>query len=324
VKTFRTILARDLDAVSLRNELETYGYIFIRDLMPKEDLELLRDEMLGIAADEGWFIEGSAPQDRLVNPAMTCCDPEPAYKRAANQAFSLERLHALTHHPLLTQVMERIVGPHLLIHPKPIARMIFPGYERALLHAHQDNSGIGGSSEMYTAWMPLHDCMQGQGTLAIKESSHRFGLQSAVSEGAGYITPEEAQGGDWVGDQINAGDVAIFHSLTVHTSTLSTSNQLRLSVDCRFQSYDEAISPLEIVFPNQAKGGRTWEDTYSGWKREDLKYYWREWPLRLKPSLAELAALAEKADSPEKQFRYAKMMELIKREIPCLCADTSC
>ena len=314
MKSFRTIFARDLDSVSLKSEMETYGYVFIRDLMPKEDVEPLLSDMIGIASDEGWTIEGSAPSDRIVNPAMACCDPDPKYKQAANRAFRLERLHALTHHPVLTDVMKRLVGPRLLVHPKPIARMIFPNCEGALLHAHQDNSGIAGSSESYTMWMPLHDCLQGQGTLEIKEVSHLFGLQCSD----GYIRPETAQGGDWVGGRINAGDVAMFHSLTVHRSTLSTSNQLRFSVDCRFQSYDEAVSPLEIVFPNRTKGGRTWEATYADWKHDDWKYYWRDLPLRLKPSVAELAAQAEKADSPEKRLRYTTIVELIEREIPML------
>jgi ectoine hydroxylase-related dioxygenase (phytanoyl-CoA dioxygenase family) len=314
MKSFRTISARDLDSASLKSEMETYGYVFIRDLIPKGDLDHLLSDMIGIASDEGWTIEGAAPSDRIANPAMACFDPEPKYKQAANRAFRLERLHALTHHPMLTDVMKRLTGPHLFVHPKPIARMIFPNCKGALLHAHQDNSGIAGSSESYTVWMPLHDCLQGEGTLEIKEASHLFGLQHTE----GYINPETAQGGYWVGGQINAGDAVFFHSLTVHSSTLSTSSQLRFSVDCRFQSYDEAVSPLEIVFPNQAKGGRTWEATYADWKRDDLKYYWRDLPLRLKPSLAELAAQAEKVDSPEKRLRYTTMMELIEREIPML------
>ena len=144
MKSFRTIFARDLDSVSLKSEMETYGYVFIRDLMPKEDLEQLLSDMIGIASDEGWMIEGSAPSDRIANPAMACFDPDPKYKQAANRAFRLERLHALTHHPVLTDVMKRLVGPHLLVHPKPIARMIFPNCEGALLHAHQDHSGIAG------------------------------------------------------------------------------------------------------------------------------------------------------------------------------------
>jgi ectoine hydroxylase-related dioxygenase (phytanoyl-CoA dioxygenase family) len=314
MKSFRTIYAGDLDSISLSGEMETHGYVFIRDLMPKGDLEQLLSDMIGIASDEGWMMEGSAPLDRIANPAMACFEPDLKYKQASNRAFCLERLHALAHHPVLTGVMKRLVGPHLLVHPKPIARMIFPNFEGALFHAHQDHSGIGGSSASYTAWMPLHDCLAGQRTLEIKEGSHLFGLQCAD----GYIKREAAQGGDWVGGRINAGDVVIFHSLTVHSSTLSTSNQLRCSVDCRFQSYDEAVSPLEIVFPNRGKGGRSWEATYADWKRDDLKYYWRDLPLRLKPSVAELGAQAEKADSPGKRLRYATILELIEQEVPML------
>ena len=142
MKSFRTIFPRDLDSISLKGEMETYGYVFIRDLLPKGDLERLLGDMIVIASDEGWTIEGSAPSDRIANPAMACFDPEPKYKQAANRAFRLERLHALTHHPVLTDVMKRLVGPHLLVHPKHIARIIFPNYERALFHAHQDHSGI--------------------------------------------------------------------------------------------------------------------------------------------------------------------------------------
>ena len=39
-------------------------------------------------------MEGTAPTDRIANPAKACFDPEPKYKQAANRVFSLERLHA--------------------------------------------------------------------------------------------------------------------------------------------------------------------------------------------------------------------------------------
>ena len=316
MKSFRTILAKDLDSVSLKSEMEAYGYVFIRDLIPKGDLDLLLSDMIGVASDEGWIMEGTAPSDRIADPAKACFEPDPKYKQGSNRAFRLERVHALAHHPALADVMKRLVGPHLLVHPKPIARIVFPNLEGALIHAHQDHSGIQGSSDSYTAWMPMHDCLHGQGTLEIMESSHLFGLQ----RGDGYIQREAARGGDWTGGPINAGDVAIFHSLTVHSSTLSTSNQLRCSVDCRFQSYDEAVSPMEIVFPNQAKGGRTWESTYADWKHDDLKYYWRDLPLRLQTLLARASRClaGKKADTPEKRLRYKTTVELIEREIPML------
>src|ERR1700685_2632007 len=102
MKSFRTIFARDLDSVSLKSEMETYGYVFIRDLMPKGDLEQLLHDMIGIASDEGWPLGRPAPPARMGTPAMACFDPDPKYKQAANRAFRLERLHALTHHPVLT------------------------------------------------------------------------------------------------------------------------------------------------------------------------------------------------------------------------------
>jgi len=315
MKSFRTIDACDLDSVSLKNEMETYGYVLIRGLIPKADLLPVLDDMVGVARDEGWLMDGATASERTVNPAMACFEPDPRYKRAANRAFCLERVHALTHHPALVDLMKRLVGPHLLVHPKPIARMIFPNCEAALLHAHQDHSGIAGSAESYTAWMPMHDCLQGEGTLEIMEQSHLFGLQCAD----GYIQRDAARGGEWVGGRINAGDVAIFHSLTVHSSTLSRASQLRCSVDYRFQSYDEAVAPMEIVFPNQAKGGRTWEGTYADWKHDELKYFWRRLPLRLKPSMAELAEKAQSAETPpEKRQRYATVIEMIAQEIPLL------
>lgn len=314
MKPFRTIRAADLDSVSLTTEMENYGYVFLQGLIPKPDLQPLLNGLLDIASDEGWLLAGTAPADRIADPAMACFDPQPRHKQASNRAFCLEHLHALKHHPALTDVMRRLVGPHLLIHPKPFARVVFPNCEGALFHAHQDHSGIAGIPDTYTAWTPLHDCAQGQGTLEILEGSHRFGLQQA----AGWIDRETAHGDAWVGGPINAGDVVIFHSLTIHSSTLSTSHQLRCSMDCRFQSYDEAISPLEIVFPNQAKGGRSWETTYAGWQQDHLKFYWRDLPLRLKPSIADLTEQARTADTPEKRQRYATILELIEQEIPTL------
>jgi ectoine hydroxylase-related dioxygenase (phytanoyl-CoA dioxygenase family) len=314
MKPFRTISARDLDSVSLKSEMEAYGYVFIKDLIPTGDLQPLLSDMIGIATDEGWLIEGTAPSERLADPAKACYEPDKRYKQAANRAFCLESLHALAHHPAVMDVMKRLVGPHLLVHPKPIGRIIFPNLEGALLHAHQDHSGIQGTSNSYTLWTPMHDCLEGQGTLEVMEKSHLFGLQHTK----GYLPREDAKGGDWVGGRINAGDAVIFHSLTVHSSTLSTADHLRCSMDCRFQSYDDEVSPFEIVFPNQAKGGRSWETTYADWEHDDLKYYWRDLPLRIKPSMAEMAVLAETADSPEKRLRYAKTLELIEGEIPMM------
>src|SRR5260370_36055880 len=115
-------------------------------------------------------------------------------------------------------MMPLLVGPQLLIHPKPIARLIFPNSERFVVHAHQDHQAIGGDPESFTAWIPLHGCPSEMGSLQILNASHHYGLQRADPE-TGIISKETAHGGNWVGVGINAGDVLIFHSLTVHAAS---------------------------------------------------------------------------------------------------------
>lgn len=211
--------------------------------------------------------------------------------------------------------MKQLVGSRLLIHPKPIARLMFPNCERFIIHAHQDHQAIGGDPESFTAWMPLHDCPPELGPLQILEGSHRFGLQGA-DPATGYVSRETAQGIDWVGGRINAGDVVIFHSLTVHAGSPNVSNQLRISMDCRFQDYQRAINPSTLVFAGSANGGRSWETTYAAWRSRDLQYFWKQMPLRLKPSKSELAELSQTTQSPAMRARYARILNQIESQMP--------
>ena len=64
-----------------------------------------------------------------------------------------------------------------------------------------------------------------------------------------------------MGGQVNAGDVLIFHSLTVHAASPNLSNQLRISLDCRFQDYRRAFNPANVVFAGES--GKSWEKTYA-------------------------------------------------------------
>ena len=112
----------------------------------------------------------------------------------------------------------------------------------------------------FTVWIPLHDCPAQVGPLRVVEGSHRLGCLHHEDENLHVPEiPERADvGGDWIGGQINAGDVLIFHSLTVHTTSSNLSNQLRISLDCRFQDYRRACNPANVVFAGDS--GNSWED----------------------------------------------------------------
>jgi len=308
MKPFIEARARDLTPETLQSQIETRGYLLVREVLPRADVkETLRD-VTQILSDAGWLQSGHDPIDHVANLPAACGDPDPGFKGTYQDVFNLASFHALPHHPSLQRVMKMLVGNRLLVHPKPIGRLIFPNCDRLTTHAHQDYRFMGGDPECFTVWIPLHDCPVNVGPLQIMEGSHRHGFQKHEDENLHVPEiPDGAAIGDaWVGGDINAGDVLIFHSLTVHAASPNLSNQMRISIDCRFQDYRRAINPAVLAFAGES--GKSWEKTYSGWPSNDLKYYWKGLPLNLNPSKSELEELAANAESAAQRARYHRIL----------------
>jgi ectoine hydroxylase-related dioxygenase (phytanoyl-CoA dioxygenase family) len=312
VKPFREIRATELDARILREHIAIYGYVLIRNLLFPRDLNLLLTEITQTVAAAGWLDSTRQPLDRIVKTGVAFDDTDPFFRRVSDQVFNLETFHAFPHHPTLRGMMELLVGPHLLVHPKPIPRLVFPSAERFRPIPHQDHQAVAGDPQTYTAWIPLHDCLPKLGPLQILEGSHRYGLQR-TPPGTNVIPIDTARGDAWVGGRISAGDVLVFHSLAVHTATHNISTQLRVCLDCRFQSYDRPVNPTNLVFPGA--GEKSWETTYAHWRSARLKYYWKQFPLQLTPSKAELTELAQTAEPPETRVRYARILAQLDSQI---------
>jgi ectoine hydroxylase-related dioxygenase (phytanoyl-CoA dioxygenase family) len=307
MKPFHELEASKVNPLSLQYEIDTKGYALVRGAIPSEDLSHLIGEITQILSDERWLLPEYDPIERVANIDAACGDPDPSFKRIYQRIFNLELFHALPHHPALRQVMKALVGDSLLVHPKPIGRLIFPHCERLTVHAHQDYRFMGGDPECFTVWIPLHDCPVDVGPLRIMQGSHRFGYQKHEDHNLHVpkIPFEAAVGGEWVGGQIDAGDVLIFHSLTVHAASPNESQRLRISMDCRFQDCRRVLNPANLVFAGGS--GKSWEKTYADWLYDDLKYYWKELPLKLQPSKSEIRKLASTADSQDMRVRYARM-----------------
>jgi len=312
MKPFRNMKAGNLESVVLKEQMDVHGYVLVRDLLPSRDLNPLLGEITGMLSGAGWLEPNCDPIQRTASASAACADGDPTYKPTRDEIFGFQSLHALPHHPLLQRLMKLLVGEHLLIHPKPEMRLIFPNFEHGIIHAHQDHTSVAGDEESFTAWIPLHDCPLELGPLRILEGSHRFGLQRTAGE-TGYIPRGMERGDDWVGGDINSGDVLLFHSLTVHEAAPNRSSQLRISLDYRFQSYERAVNPAVFVF---ASGKRSWESTYANWTSDELKYYWTKLPLRLKPSKRELIELAQSSKSAKLRERYSRILEGFASKAP--------
>ena len=223
MKPLRQIQAGNLDSASLKQEMEAHGYVVIRGLLASEDLNSLLGDISEVLRDAGWLNPDSNPLERIGNVDAACAYDDPGYKVVRDKVFGLQSFHALPHHRLLQTVMKLLVGEQLLIHPKSEARLIFPNFERGIVQAHQDHTAVAGDEESFTAWIPLHDCPVAQGPLRILDSSHRFGLQPTAGE-TGYIPRGTEQGRDWVGGDINAGDVLLFHRAVVVTKRMASND----------------------------------------------------------------------------------------------------
>jgi Phytanoyl-CoA dioxygenase (PhyH) len=289
----------------LHEELKSSGYLLVRELIPRGDVDRVYADMVQVIDAAGWLLPGRSPLDCVADPEAACIDAQPVFREVCNEVFKLESLHRFMHHPAVRRLMELMVGPRVLVHPKAVIRLIFPNCPGAHYRAHQDHEGVGGDPESFTLWTPFHDCPVERGSLQVMEGSHHFGLQRDPA--IGHVARETALGGDWLGGQINAGDVLMIHSLTVHEASPNVTDRLRLSIDFRFQDSTRDFNPGNLVLPR----GRTWESIYAGWRSDELQYYWRELPLQLKPSASELAELAETADTPEMRRKYAKILGLI-------------
>jgi ectoine hydroxylase-related dioxygenase (phytanoyl-CoA dioxygenase family) len=310
MKPFHAISASDLTANLLKDSMETDGYVLVRNALPVEDVRNLLGQVTGVLAAAGWLQPDTDPLQRAPREGVAYGDPDLEFKRVYQQVFNLEAFHALPHHPSLRRVMEMLIGDHVLVHPKPIGRLIFPNCERLTVHAHQDYRFMGGDPECITTWIPLHDCPVDVGPLQIIEGSHRLGFQEHESNLHVPEIPQEAvAASSWVGGQVSAGDVLLFHSLTVHAAAPNRSEQIRISLDCRFQDYRRALNPANLAFAGES--GKSWEKTYSGWHSTHLKYYWKALPLALQPSRHEIELLALHAESDDARARYARILSQI-------------
>ena len=307
MKAFDDVQKDSVSPSILKEGLELRGYTLVRQLIPRSDVEAVLADVAGVLSRAGWLRPGSSPSDRIPVEGASFGDPDPVFKKTYQEVFNLERFHALPHHSELKRVMEMIVGDQVLVHPKPIGRLIFPRSERLVTHAHQDYEFMGGDPEFYTVWIPLHDCPIEVGPLRILEGSHRYGIQEHEKENLHVpeIPLDAAAGDAWVEGQVNAGDVLIFHSLTVHAAAPNISDRMRLSLDCRFQDSRRTLNPSNLVFAGES--GKSWEKTYSGWQSDSLQYYWKGLALTLKPTREDLEQLAISVADPALRARYARM-----------------
>jgi Phytanoyl-CoA dioxygenase (PhyH) len=267
------------DGSALTDRMRRDGYLFLPRLLPRNDVAAVQRQIGEIARDAGWLRQDCPVEDAIADPSGFCVDPDPTYLKTLRQINRLEDYHALKHHPILIDLLERMLGGPILPHPRVLMRNIFPQHEEYTTKAHQDFPNVQGTTEVYTAWMPLIDCPLHVGPLQIAAGSHSNGVYDfAIAGGAGGIEIIDPLEGRWACGDFAMGDVLLFHSMTVHKGLPNRSDKLRMSMDVRYQLVSE---PFNIDNANPDGQPLSWEEVYADWRSDALKYYWRRLPLTL-------------------------------------------
>ncbi len=270
------------DPKDLRAAAEEMGYLFFHRLFPQEDLLKVRREVLQVAAGNGFLKPGSNPEDGIAREGVFVTEnaPTPEFKRYYNDVLRLRSFHALAHHPVLLQVLKKLFGEQVLVHPRHIFHTAFPGGKKYTTAPHQDFYPVRGTTETWTVWTPLGDCgAELGGGLGIVPGSHKRGMLAADDASLELEVDPDAE---WVWSPMKCGDVVMFYSLSIHQARDNVSrNRIRLSTSFRNQPASHPVDEHSLI-PHMR--WLAWEDVYTNWPEDDpLKYYWRSLDLHVRP-----------------------------------------
>jgi hypothetical protein len=188
---------------ALRERMKQDGYLFFRGLLPATAVSEVYDAILAICQACNWADSAGHAQGQ---PRL---EGRPEFWEVYDQVQCLEVFHALAHRPELLQIIEILVQETPFAHPRNIARISFPQAENFTTPPHQDYVHIQGTPDVYTAWIPLSDCPQALGGVAVLAGSHTHDIlpvhKASGAGGLGVDTDHLSL--SWHTSDYRAGDV---------------------------------------------------------------------------------------------------------------------
>ena len=266
---------------ALRKRLRDDGYLFLRDVLPKDEVLQLRGQILEICEEAGWLRAGANLMDGLTDHAPIQ-EGSDAHSAAYNKVQALESFHRLKLHANVTKIMEGIFEEPVIPFPQTIGRIAFPRDNMNRTQPHQDWIFVGGSTESISCWAPLGDTPIEVGGLRILEGSHKAGfLEPRPARGPGHRTVDIDPDLEWVHSSYHSGDLLLFKMLTIHAAANNQSpDRLRLSIDFRYTGESHVVND-EWLVPHNASSGDgpvTWDMLEAEWGDSPTAHYWERLP----------------------------------------------
>jgi ectoine hydroxylase-related dioxygenase (phytanoyl-CoA dioxygenase family) len=180
------------DPAALQARAASDGYLFFKQLLPKADVQALRNELLDVVAIRGW-LDPQSPRDVAKVNALAVHDLE-SWGGTGNHRGSLPRSTNCANcssASSITPASSNSTKPCLTApcYPTPAPlRMMVPCPSFRPTPMHQDFIHIQGTKQVWTCWLPVGDVPRALGGLTVLHGFHTLGVLTVRSaEGAGNL-----------------------------------------------------------------------------------------------------------------------------------------
>lgn len=241
-----------------KQQIEFYneeGYVVLPNLLTEDDLLPAQEAMnqkVSMIAEE--MMRGGLIQDKLEHRPFRYrlaelfrdLSAEDFLKYGRSWRDRIPGYFHLMSNPKILDAVESLIGGELFSNPVYNVRPKIPKVAAGAVPWHQDKSywPDANSNPVITVWIPLVDVNEQNGCLHIKPRTHKKRLlkwhQESVT-GTGYTALKESQLGktETVVLPVSAGSAILFNDRCLHMSTPNLSDEVRWSVDLRYQPTDQ-------------------------------------------------------------------------------------
>lgn len=226
----------------LRARAERHGYLFCPGLLSPGVVHQLRDTALALARDLGWLNPEEPWQSGRAVPGIALgAYDDPRWVEFLRVMLFHPSFSALRTEPRLLAMLGAVVGGSAQSDAGDLLRVVSADRPEHTTVAHQDRFYLAGASPRWTVWVPLGDCPLSLGPLALRPGSHAQGLQPHQGPTSWQRAVHVPSSAVWAAQDLAAGDVLIFHWLTIHRALPNqVSGSLRLSATYRYRAVGSA------------------------------------------------------------------------------------
>ena len=265
--------ARSDNHSSLLESLDRQGYLFLREMFPREAVLNVRSEICDAMAKKGLLIAANDPIDCIPADPILGNDTSKGSSTFDSIPDQCPAMKELLYGSNTQSFFEGLLGGPVRHYDLTWFRGIAPGLGTV---PHCDVVYMGrGTHDLLTMWVPYGEISLEMGGLMVLEDSmtepvqqklrnylardvdeycenrslpDHVDLQSKMDNkvwngwlARNPVSLQKNLGGRWLTAEYQPGDALIFSCKLVHESLDNQSNAFRLSSDCRYQRADQPI-----------------------------------------------------------------------------------